>query len=114
MKNSQPIQPDDPFQRALGAWKVEVEIPARFQSEVWQRIATQESSRADSVWSRVRDWIGAEFAKPGRAAAVLATGLLLSAVSAYLQAENFNSQQQQQLEARYINSINPLAEGHST
>ena len=99
---------DENLKRQLAAWKVDVEVPARFQANVWAQIAAQESARR-SVWDRLSDWLGTVRYQPQLAMAVLIFGLTLSVGTAYVQAQDSNARAGRQLEARYMESINPLA-----
>lgn len=99
---------DEPLQQQLAAWNVEVELPARFQADVWARIAAREKERRSwREWAA--DWFAAAFFQPRLAAAVAAVSLLVGAGSAYMRAQDFNAATGRMMEARYIASINPLA-----
>jgi hypothetical protein len=95
-------------------WTVKVEIPPRFQANVWAQIAARESSRRP-LWDQLRDWVAAEFCKPHLAPALVTLGLTLSIALAYMQAQDTNVMKGKELEARYLETINPLAHmSHST
>lgn len=101
---------DEDLKDKLNAWKVELEPPRAFRSEVWQRIAARESTRRNSVWQKLREWIAAELPKPQYATAVVMVGAMLSIGVAHIQAQGINSRHWRQLEARYVTSINPAAQ----
>ena len=104
---------DDEFlKQLLNTWKVDPEIPARFQSGVWQRIATRDSEREASLWESFNNWIVDKVGRPAQAASVVMAGLILGATAAYLQAQDSNARHWRQLETRYIQSINPLTHIH--
>lgn len=101
-------QPDD-LPRKLSAWKVEPQIPAGFQREVWQRIATRQGAREDAFGPSLLRWLSLQLARPVYAATVFVL-LLGSGVSfAHMQAQESNSRNWKQLEQRYADSVNPLA-----
>jgi len=105
---------DQNLKQQLSAWKVEVEVPPRFQANVWAQIAAQESANRSLV-ERLRDWFATEFCKPQLAAAVVTLGLTLSISTAYFRAQDSNANDGRELEARYMETINPLAHGgHSS
>lgn len=101
---------DENLKDKLNAWKVELEPPRTFRSEVWQRIAARESARRNSVWHKLREWIAAELPKPQYATAVVLIGATLSIGLAHVQAQGINTKHWRQLEARYVTSINPAAQ----
>ncbi len=101
---------DEDLKDKLNAWKVELDPPRTFQADVWQRIAAQESARRDSIWRRVRELISTELPKPQYATALIALGVTLSIGVAHFQAQQTNRKHWRQLEARYVSSINPVAQ----
>ena len=99
---------DEHLQKQLAAWNIEVDLPPRFQADVWARIAARESERL--TWrERAAEWFAAAFFQPRLAAAVAAISLILGAGTAYLRAQDFNAASGRQMEARYMAAINPLA-----
>ena len=105
---------DQDLQQMLSAWRVEAEVPPRFQANVWAQIAARESSRR-SLGKQLADWFATEFCKPRFAAAAVAFSLAASVGAAYLRAQDSNAVRGRQLEARYMETINPLAHGsHSS
>jgi len=105
---------DQNLKQLLSTWRVEAEVPPRFQANVWAQIAARESARR-SLWNQLAEWFTTEFCKPHLAAAVVTFSLALSVGTAYLRAQDSNATVGRQLEARYMETINPLAHGsHST
>lgn len=100
---------DENLKRQLSAWEVEVEVPSRFQADVWAQIAAQESAQGSSLWDRLSDWFVTEFYKPHMAAAAIAFALTLGVGTAYIKAQDSKATLGKQLEARYMETINPLA-----
>ena len=95
----------------LQAWKVELELPLRFQAEVWQRIA----ARAPARRSKIADLFRNLFAVPPRpawAALAVAVSVGSGLGLGYLAADNTRSGALQELQTRYIQSIDPLS--HAT
>ncbi len=100
------MEPDD-LNSKLHAWRTNVEIPQRFQAEVWQRIAAREEARQHSIWSRFREGVLIQLAKPQYATALIAVSISASLGVAHLQAKGANARHWRQLESRYVNSITP-------
>ena len=94
----------------LDTWTADIDVPPRFQANVWAEIAARESR-----WTRFLNWLTAEFYKPLPAAALVTLALVLSMSTAYIQAQDSNARADRQMEARYMETINPLAHagGHS-
>ena len=105
---------DKNLKQLLSTWEVDVPIPRRFQAEVWAKIAAQEG-RSRSLWDRLRDGLSFDFYRPQFAAVVVTLGLMLGIGAGYVNAQNSNALVGRQLEARYMQTINPLAHaGHSS
>lgn len=92
----------------LQTWKVDPDIPAGFQREVWARIAARGAARRSS-WRR---WLpdGMELWKPQCAVPVFALALASSIGLALFQAREANDQAWKDLESRYAVSFNPIAQ----
>lgn len=95
--------------RKLRTWKVEPQIPAGFQREVWQRIATRQAARDDAFWPAMLRTLSVLMARPQYAFALFAVMLSLGLGIAHVQAQESNAQNWKVLETRYADSVNPLA-----
>jgi hypothetical protein len=84
----------------------EVELPPRFESEVWHRIALAQEKRSD-FWSF--DWLWRMTCQPKLAFAIVITAVLLGTGLANLQAERHYHQAMAVSKARYIHSVDPFA-----
>ncbi len=102
------MESEDELSSKLKSWKVDVEIPRRFQAAVWQRIATREEARSRSTWHRLREVLLVELGKPQYATALIAVSISLSLGVAHLNAKQTNAKNWRQLESRYVNSITPV------
>jgi hypothetical protein len=102
---------NDLLQQTLQAWEAPLELPPRFQAEVWRRIADRETE--PTFWENASALLTTLFTQPGRVALVLAATLALSAGAALTQARQENNRQWQTLQSRYFQSINPLSSAHS-
>lgn len=101
------MEPDE-LSSKLKSWKVDVEIPRRFQAVVWQKIATREEARRRSIWHRFREGLLVDLGKPQYATALIAVSVSLSLGVARLNAKETNAKHWRELETRYVNSITPL------
>jgi len=98
--------PNNPLN--LQAWKAEVIPPARFQSEVWQRIA----ARAPARRSLLEGWLerlALLLVRPVYAAALVAACIGLGLGLGHTAAGNARSAASQNGQALYMASINPLS-----
>jgi len=86
-----------------------MELPPRFQANVWTQIAARESNRRSSFWKLLCERFARELYKPHMAAAAITFSLTLSVGAAYLNAQDSNALAGKKLEARYMETINPLA-----
>jgi hypothetical protein len=103
------ISDPDELSRKLSAWKVEPQIPTGFQREVWQRIAARQATREDAFAPALLRWLSLQLVRPVYAVTLFAL-LLGSGVSyAHMQAQESNARNWRVLEARYADSVNPLA-----
>ena len=101
-------QPPDELSSKLKSWNVGVEIPARFQAGVWQRIAAREETRSRSLWRRVRVSLLSGLSRPAYATALLIVSISLSLGVAHVQAQSANVNHWRELEMRYVRSITPV------
>src|SRR5260221_10269257 len=90
----------DELSAKLHAWKVEPKVPASFQREVWQRIASRQTARDEAFWPRVMEWFSIQLVRPRYAVALVTLSLSLSVGLALLQAQDANAQHWKKLEAR--------------
>ncbi|MEI6351413.1 MAG: hypothetical protein WCP06_09925 [Verrucomicrobiota bacterium] len=95
----------------LQAWKAEVELPPRFQAEVWQRIAARAPARR-SPFANLLQTIFAVAPRPVWAALAVAASVGSGLGLGHLAADNTRSGALQELQTRYIESIDPLS--HAT
>lgn len=99
----------DELKKRLSNWKADVEVPRRFQAEVWQRIAARDAARRAGPWHQLREWFSVQLAKPSYATALVIAGVSISLGVAHVQAQSANARHWRELETRYVSSINPNA-----
>lgn len=102
------FDPDD-LRAKLRAWKVEPEVPAGFQREVWQRIAVCQRAREGGLWPSVARWFVAQLSRPQYAFAIILVSLSAGLGLAHVQAQDANAKHWKALETRYATSVDPLA-----
>ncbi len=91
----------------LHGWRPKAELPPRFESEVWRRIAAAQDRRA----SRCNfAWLFQFAAQPRLAFAVVALAVVIGGGLATWQAQWNYRHQLAEAKARYIRSVDPLAQ----
>ena len=104
------MKPD--IDEKLKAWSVNVDVPARFQAEVWERISMQRESRfAVAGW--IQGWVAGWILKPQYATAILLAAVLIGFGTAQLEAQSVNSRNKETLKLRYFESIDPIAKSQA-
>ena len=90
----------------LREWQPQADLPRRFESEVWHRIALNEEKR--SSWMNF-DWLFRITCQPRLAFAIVAMAVLLGTVLADWHAQRNYRHDVSASEARYIHSVDPFA-----
>lgn len=90
----------------LQDWQPEVDLPPRFESEVWHRIALAQEKRSD-FWNL--DWLFRMTCQPRLAFAIVATAVLLGTGLANWEAERNYHHEMAASKSRYIHSVDPFA-----
>ncbi len=101
--------PEDPLDQLLKSTQTSVELPRRFQANVWQRIADRETA---SAWTPARRWIeewSLLLTRPRYATALVAAVMLLAAGVAEMQSHAAQSGSSD-MQARYVSMIDPYAQ----
>ena len=111
--NTNPTPERDPLDRVLRQWVVDTSLPARFQEEVWQRIARAET-RAEpdlpaGLWRLIQDILP----RPKFAVAYLSVVLALGVTAGALAAQAKTSRLDSDLSLRYVQSVDPYRAGIS-
>lgn len=94
------------LERALEEWRVTTPLPPRFQEQVWKRIERTEVPSI-SVFDGVRAWFEMVFARPAFALAYVSVLLTAGLALGFVQANHKAAQWDRQLEASYVQSIDP-------
>ena len=98
----------DDLDEKLRAWKVDVQTPTTFHADVWRRIAAREAVREQSFPAWLAS-IFASLARPRWALAFAAVMLFAGVAAAHFEAHETNSDVWQNLQTRYVSSIDPAA-----
>jgi len=96
--------------KTLQEWRVTTPLPPRFQEQVWQRIERAETP-SPSLAEVMRGWFAAAFARPAFAIAYVSALLVAGLVMGFVQAGQKTARWDRQLEARYVQSIDPYQRG---
>jgi len=101
---------DGELKAKLQSWQIEARVPAGFQREVWQRIAARDQARHDVPWRRLVRWIAVDLARPQYATVLIVLGIAGSVTVAHLQAQEVNLRSRNEMQNRYVQSIDPMAQ----
>ena len=101
---------DEPLNRILQQWRVTTPLPPRFGEQVWKRIERAETPGV-SLAEAARAWFAAAFARPAFAFAYVTVLLMIGHTVGALQASQTTVRWEQELEARYVQSIDPYQKG---
>jgi hypothetical protein len=96
----------NPESELLKKWKLDATPPSNFNSIVWRRI---EERRGVSVADAMRHWVSELFARRAVAVAYLSLAFVFGLGAAHIQSSRVLRERDSQLEARYVQSIDPYA-----
>jgi len=94
------------LERALQEWRVTTPLPPRFSEQVWKRIERAQVPNI-SVVDAMRALFATAFARPAFAFAYVSALLVIGLTLGFVQASQKAAQWDRQLEARYVQSIDP-------
>lgn len=92
----------------LKQWRLDASAPANFNSVVWRRI---EERRMVSGREAIIQWMNELFARRAVAFAYLSLAVLFGLSAAHVQSTNLLRERETQLQAQYIQSVDPYAPG---
>ena len=90
----------------LRKWTLDTTTPSNFNSGVWRRI---EARRGVNVADVIGHWISELFARRTVAVAYLSLAVVFGLTVAHVHSRNILRDRETQLEARYIQSVDPYA-----
>ena len=88
----------------LEKWKVDSALPANFNAVVWRRI---EDRRRFSVADAIGLWVSELFAKRAVTVAYLSLAVVVGLTVAQVQSSKVLQERESQLQARYVQSVDP-------
>jgi hypothetical protein len=97
---------DQQLKTLLREWQPETDLPPRFESEVWHRIALNEEKR--SSWLNF-DWLFQVTCQPRLAFAIVAIAVVLGTGLANWEAVRSYHHEMANSKSRYIHSVDPFA-----
>src|SRR5690349_13160098 len=97
---------DTDLNRLLHEWHITSPLPPRFSEQVWKRIERAETPTI-SIRDALRAWIAVAFARPAFALAYVSVLLVAGLTLGFVQASQKAARWDRQLEARYVQSIDP-------
>ena len=100
-------QTDPLLRKTLRAWEVKEGLPPRFNEQVWQRIAREETRQPEGWWSLLSSRLGQVMARPVLATSYLAVLLAAGLLTGYWQGRVANAHASEQLSARYVQVLDP-------
>ena len=89
----------------LKEWRLDARIPATFNASVWRRIEQQQPSFGTAF----RDWLSNFFAKPAAVASYASVAVVIGLAAGQLHASSELRKHENELAARYIQTIDPYA-----
>ena len=107
MKEENLKNEDPQLSRLLRDWRVNEQLPPRFQERVWNRIEAVEAPARE-----IKPWFATLFLKPAFATVAATLLMLAGLTTGYLRANHDSSRMDQQLAHRYVASMNPYAAEH--
>ena len=100
---------DQQLDQVLCEWKATPRTPVDFRARVWERIAEQQEAREQSLVVQFQRWLGSLFLKPAPIVALAAVTLTLGAGAGWWKGTADREEAWHELEARYVQSIDPYA-----
>lgn len=99
------------LEKTLREWRVTTPLPPRFQEQVWKRIERLDAPNI-SVLDALRAWFAITFGRPAFAVAYVSLLLVAGLAFGFVQANEKAAHLDRQLEARYVQSIDPYQRTH--
>jgi hypothetical protein len=112
MKADNPKQSDEALRRVLREWKVEAQLPPRFQEQVWRRVERNESPQATPKWLGLWQRLSTALARPSLAVSYVTVLLLAGLLAGYWQARATRAQVDETMGARYVQMVSMFENPH--
>ena len=98
---------DQPLSRTLKEWQVSAPAPPRLREAVWRRIAHAEAQQQRTLAGWWKAWLAGRFAQPAWAAGYVSVLLAVGVTAGYFQGEARQRRVNDELAARYVQSLDP-------
>jgi hypothetical protein len=107
MNGNEQTESDAALNAVLRDWRVNAALPPRFQEQVWQRIARQETPTTATPWALLVSWVEQTLARPALAASYVTVLLLAGLATGYWQARLEGARTSAELGSRYVQMVDP-------
>lgn len=107
MKKNQPDN-DAALSRILREWLPVATLAPRFPERVWQRVSRADAAAGLDLWRGLRQWLEGKLRRPAVAAASVAVLMCAGVTAGYWHARVDVAQTQNELQARYVQSVAPF------
>jgi hypothetical protein len=112
MKREDTSQSDQALSQVLRQWKVQAQLPPRFQEQVWRRIEHGESPERAPVWKELWQRLTGALARPSLAVSYVTVLLLAGLLTGYWQARVTRAQVDETMGARYVQTVSMFEHAH--
>jgi len=107
MSLKHPADNDASLRTELQQWKVQRPLPPRFAEGVWQRIERAEATERPALFDAWRAWLTSVMPRPAVAVSYIAVLLAIGIATGQWQARLKASRLDNELEQRYVQTIDP-------
>lgn len=107
MKDYKPFEKDEALSKLLRTWKVDAQLPPRFQEAVWRGIERADSVAKISFWRVLVGRVERAFAQRSVAAAYIFIFLLVGVGAGYWRAGDKTAQVESEWRTRYVQAVDP-------
>lgn len=107
MKDNQSSEQDERLSKLLRTWKLEAQLPPRFQEAVWQRIERAEPCAKIPLWQVLAARVEAAFKRQALATAYVALLLFAGLGSGFWHAGDRTAQADSEMRLRYVQTVDP-------
>jgi len=98
---------DQMLGKLLKEWKISQPVPPRLREGVWRRIARAEAQPELGLAGGWNEWLARMFAKPALAVGYITVLLAAGLTAGYFRGEDQQHRVNDELAARYVQSLDP-------
>lgn len=106
------MQSDEALRQVLRQWKVDAQLPPRFQEQVWRQIERSEPQVPMPAWVLLWQRVTAALARPSLAASYVTLLLLAGLLAGYWQVRITRAQAEENMGVRYVQLVAPFQNPH--